>query len=121
MRSGEKLNNNEQEFVNNLDSALRKMPNYEGIVYHSLSSDIIEDIDGFWRECSNNSVVKYDSFTSTSTSIYDDSMDIQMVIKSKYGKDIRQYNPNESEILFNKDTLFYISEVKSNMIFMEEI
>ena len=121
LRSRAELSIQEKELVNNLDKALQKMPVYQGVVYRSLSSDMIEDIDAFWKKHSNDSIIKYNAFTSTSTSVYDDSMDIQMVIKSKFGRDIRQYNPNESEILFNKDTLFYISEVKGNIIFMEEM
>ncbi|MEE0060403.1 MAG: phage minor capsid protein [Acutalibacteraceae bacterium] len=121
LRSGAELSIQEKEFVNNLDNALKKLPIYQGVVYRSLSSDMIEDINAFWKNHSNDSVIKYTAFTSTSTSVYDDSMDIQMVIKSKFGRDIRQYNPNESEILFNKNTLFYISEVKGNIIFMEEM
>lgn len=121
LRSGEKLNNNEQEFVNNLDSALNKMPNYEGTVYRSLSSDMMENKEEFWKQHQPGNLVKYKAYTSSSLEVYDKGMDIQCVIQSKRGKDITLYNSNEKEILFEKGGSFFINKVIKNTIFMEEM
>ena len=52
---------------------------------------------------------------------YDDSFPIQYVITSKTGRDIRKFNSQEKEILFERDSMFYISKVVNNVIYMEEI
>ena len=88
LRSGTELSDDEKAFVSNLDSALNKLPSYEGTAYRSLSSDMIENIDSFWKTHSVDNIVSYEAFTSSSTSVYDTNMDIQMEIKSKNGKDM---------------------------------
>lgn len=121
LRNDIALSQNESEFVKKLDSALDKMPQYKGTVYRSISSRNISDIDGFWRIHKTNSTVYYPAYTSTSTEIYDETMDIQYVITGKNGKDIRIYNENEKEILFKRGTYFNIVDVKGNVIYMEEL
>ncbi len=121
MRSGAKLTDDEQRMVDNLDSALQKMPKYEGIVYRSLDSSVMSNPEKFWRLHTPDKIVTYDAFTSSSVSVYDKHMDIQMVIKCKNGRDIRAYNSNEEEILFERKSKFYVSGVKGSMVYLEEI
>lgn len=56
-----------------------------------------------------------------SEKVYDDSFPIQYVITSKTGPDIRKFNAQEKEILFERDAMFYIIEIIENVIYMEEI
>ena len=121
LRSGEALNKREQTMADNLESALTKMPEYRGTVYRSLSSDMMKDPKHFWNEHAVGNVVSYDAFTSASTFVYDKNMDIQMIIQSKSGKDIRKYNSDEGEILFNRNSKFYVSGIKNNIIYLEEV
>lgn len=120
LRNGTSLSENENEFVKKLDSALDKMPQYKGTVYRSISSSNISDIDEFWNVHKKGYFVRYPAYTSTSTDMYDETMDIQYVITGKTGRDIRIYNENEKEILFKRNSRFYIRDVINNTIYMEE-
>lgn len=121
LRSGVKLPDEYAELKRTLDYALVKLPNYNGTVYRSISSEYIEDLEAFYADHSVGNTVSYKAFTSASKEVYDETMDIQFVIKSKRGKDISKWNPNESEILFKRGTFFGIVERKGNTIYMEEL
>ena len=45
LRSGEELSEYEKRIVDGLDTALQKMPKYEGTVYRSLDSSMMGDVD----------------------------------------------------------------------------
>ena len=115
------LNEDEKAIVSGLDSALQKMPKHEGILYRSMSSDMIEDLDEFWALHQVGKVVTYDAYTSASLEVYDDTMDIQCIIQSKNGRDMTGYNPNEQEILFERESSFIILDRQDNTIFLEEV
>lgn len=120
LRNGEKLSQEDEVLVRNLDSALDKMPNYEGNVKRSIL------LFGFDKSEFDNryrvgNIVEESFYVSTSTSIYDESMDIQMEITSYTGKDIRVYNPDESEILFRRGTKFIVTDIKNGVIMMREL
>lgn len=121
LRNGLELSADEQQVVQNLDSALSKMPVYKGTVYRSIRSAEIEDLGGFWDTHQPENMILYPAYTSASTTVYDDEMDIQIIITSKSGRDIRKYNPNENEILFARDSKFYCVESDGNTIYLEEI
>ena len=114
------LSDADKAIVQDIDNAIQKLPVYEGTVYRSLSSDMMIDADSFWERYRPGSIVVESAYTSVSESIYDDGMDIQMVIQSKRGRDMREYNPNESEVLFPRDTKFKVVKVEGTTIFLEE-
>ena len=120
LRSGIDLTAEEQKTVDNLDSALEKMPKYEGTVYRSLSSDMMNNPQEFWQLHQTGNFVQYKAYTSSSLEVYDETMDIQCVIQSKNGRNITAYNDNEKEVLFMRDATFRIAAVKENIIYMEE-
>lgn len=120
LRNGQNLTDEEQQFVKSLDSALNKFPKFEGIVYRSLSSNMMSNPKKFWDLHQPGCIVQYSAYTSASFEIYDDSMDIQCSILSKTGRDISSFNRNEQEVLFGRDTIFRISSVEDNHIYLEE-
>ena len=120
LRSGSELLEDEKEFIGDLDAALDKMPKYEGTVYRSLSSDMILDVQEFKRLHQPGNYIKYSAYTSSSLEVYDDTMDIQCIIKSKNGKNIMAFNSNEQEVLFKRDSWFYISKIENDIIYLEE-
>lgn len=120
LRNGKLLTEYEQEWVKNLDAALEKMPEYRGMVYRSLDSSRIMDLDAFWREHSLGKTVFYPAYTSASTRIYDETMDIQLIIHGKHARDATAYNPGENEILFKRNSKYRVVKVEANMIYMEE-
>lgn len=121
LRTGASLSNEQEKLIENLDAALGKMPLYQGLVYRSMDSSMILDIDDFWAKHVIGQKISYSAYTSSATKIYDDSMDIQIVMKSKTGRDIRQYNSDEFEILFLRNSSFVVVDRKDNIIWMEQI
>lgn len=81
---------------------------------------MIDDIEIFLGEHNSRELVSYNAYTSSSTSIYDEIMDIQIEIKSLNGKDLRMYNENEQEILFKHGTKFFVTKRAGRNIWMEE-
>lgn len=121
LRRGLKLTESEINWKTALNKALEKLPEYEGIVYRSISDFGILDINTFITSYEQGQIKRFPEFISTSLEVYDESMPIQYIIKSKHGRDIRKYNPNEKEILFKSDACFLIMKVEGNVIWMEEI
>lgn len=120
LRSGVKLSASDKKLIKSLDSALDRMPEFTGTVYRSVSSFGV-DTEAFVKSHIPGEVRNFEQYISTGSTVYDSSFPVQYVIKSKRGKDIRAYNPNESEILFKRDALFNIIKVEDNTIFMEEM
>ena len=97
--------------VNDLEKALNKMPNYEGIVTRSVWINN-EDIDHFLKDYPVGEKIRHKSFLSTTAGdIYNPEARVQMIIKSKTGKDIRKYNKEEQEILFNRNIDFLVEKI----------
>lgn len=120
LRCGTELNSNEKRIVRDLDSALSLLPDYKGIVYRSMSSSMM-DINLFNALHQIGNAISYKAYTSTSKSIYDDSMDVQLVIKAIHAKDISVWNVSEQEVLFGRNSYFIVKNRRGNIIFMEEI
>lgn len=121
LRKGEKMTDALEELKSNLDRAIVKLPKYNEEVYRSLSLSMMGDVEGFNKEHQPGKTVIYTAFTSTGTSVYDEDMDIQLIIKCKNGADLRTFNPNEQEILFGRESSFFVTERKGNTIWMEEM
>lgn len=121
LRRGEKLTKQEEQSVKAMDSALQKMPKYEGTVKRSLSDFGIPDVDGFVESYVPGELKIFNEYLSSSTEVYDDSFQIQYVIQSKNGRDIRKYNSTEKEILFERGSSFIVTRVDGHTIYMEEL
>jgi len=120
LRSGRELTPEQQNYKRNLDIALAKLPDYSGTLYRSLTSDFM-DMDEFRAAHQVGNIVRYPAFTSSSKEIYDDTMDIQMVIQAKHGKDISLLNPQEKEVLFRRGSQFVVTKIENGVIYMEEL
>ena len=121
LRIGLALGEAEQALVRDLDSALDKIPVYQGTVFRSLSDFEIEDVDNFLQSYIPGEDVRFSEYLSTSTAVYDKSMPIQYVIRSRNGHDIRLFNRAENEILFAKGSRFKVMRVDGHTIYLEEI
>ena len=125
LRDNLDLTRQQQEFLNNLDKALDKIPNYNGIVQRSLMLDK-KQLNSFLELHQEGNVIKYKAYTSTTSgNRYNDFSNVELLIKSINGKDMRKYNREEQEILFKRNTKFkVIRKEKINDIYyiqMEEI
>lgn len=110
-----------RETIEQIDKAVEKLPVYEGTVYRSLRSEEMVDAITFLEQHKPGSIVTYPAFTSSGTEIYDDSMDIQIIIQSKQGRDMRMYNPLEQEILFKRGSRFLVEKREGKKIWLKEI
>lgn len=115
LRTGAKLSDQERQFVQNLDSVLSKTKNYKGTVNRSISFMYDNDIKEFVAKHKVGRNVYYNQYLSSTTdSVYNDEAQVQLHILSKHGKDIREYNQREREILFNRDASFTVKTVENN-------
>lgn len=121
LRRGERLTKEEQQSIENLDSALKKMPKYKGTLYRSLSEFGIPDVEEFIKGHIPGRPIQFREYLSTSEVVYDESFPIQYVIQSKSGRDIQKFNPGEKEILFERNTWFIPTKIEGNIIYMEEM
>jgi SPP1 gp7 family putative phage head morphogenesis protein len=120
LRKGMELTDEEKKWVRDLDSILDKMPEYKGTVYRSVSDFGIENVEKFINSHVTDSEFRSSAYVSSSERVYDESFPIQYVIESKHGKDIRTYNQGEQEVLFKRDSVFYVTKVENNIIYLEE-
>ena len=107
-------------WTQDLDRALDKMPEYKGVVYRSLSDFGIEDVDAFVKSYKVGDRKIFTSYLSCSEEVYDESFPVQYVIQSKYGKNILKYNQTEKEILFKRNSVFWVTKRDGNTIYLEE-
>lgn len=121
LRGGIPLSKAQQAIVHDLDQALLKLPAYKGTVYRSLRSEEMVDADAFLRAHNPGKTVTYPAYTSSSSTVYDEAMDIQMIIQSKQGCDMREYNPLEQEVLFKRSSTFLVEKREGAKIWLTEI
>ena len=121
LRDGYELSDSQKIMMRNLDKALEKLPNFEGITYRSLDSGRIKDVNEFWKKYQVGNIVSESAYTSTSTAIYDDDFDIQMVIEGKSGRDLRGYTDFENEIVYPRKVKFVVTKREGTTKWLKEI
>ena len=125
LRNGEELTDSDKLFVRHLDSALDKLPKYEGDVVRELKLTRDEAI-AFALNHKVGKPVRYRAYTSTSTKAgYHDFPNIVMKLKSTKGIDLRSFNPGESEILYKRDSEFKVIDItfdkNKTIVHLEEL
>lgn len=102
------------QFINSLDSALSKAPKYHGSVNRSVKIDSQEQLNTILSIFSNDDRTgSWGSYISSSKGVYDESMKLQFIIKSKNGRDLSSLNDEGGgEILFKRQTKFKYIDLK---------
>jgi hypothetical protein len=114
LRNDISLTAEEDKILNNLDSALKKMPKYKGNVTRSISISR-EDIDYFLKDYKEGNIIEYKAYTSSTIGdVYNPDARVQITIKSKNGRDITKYNNDEQEILFIRNSKFKVLKVDNS-------
>ena len=124
LRHGAKLSIPETMQMRALDAALDKLPEHRGVVYRSVSSFGIDDVDAFIKSHLIGAPRKFPSYISSNINeVYDKSMEIQYIIISRHGRDISKFNPipGENEVLFRRNTIFVTTKIEGHTIYMEEL
>lgn len=126
LRNNLTLDNRLTKVVEDLETALDKLPNYEGTVTRSVWINS-EDIEHFLKEYPVGQKMRHKSFlSSTAGETYNPEARVQMEIKSKTGKDLRKYNKEEQEVLFKRNVEFYVEKIDTSddyyvKIYLEEV
>ena len=110
-----------RQITHDIDQALLKLTAYQGTVYRKLSSAGMVNVEEFWRKYIPGNRVIETSYVSCSTELYDETMDILMVIQSKKGCDMREYNPLEKEVLFRRGSMFIVEKREGNILWLTEM
>lgn len=127
LRTGEQLTVDEQVFVTNLDSALKKVPTYQGHLQRSLIFESDDDVRAFLQTHQKGTKVEYRQYISaTQGDTYNPDGQIQMMfVNTKFGRDISFLNVAEAEVLYERGQSFGIFNVVQidgkYYLFMEEI
>ena len=98
----------QENFKNDLDSALEMVPKYKGVVNRTICYMNNEHLKNILSIFDNKERIgSWGSYVSSSKDIYDDSMNLWFRIKSKNGRDLSLRNQEGGgEVLFARDTKF---------------
>lgn len=112
--SGQTLTEEQIKFRDSLDSALAKVPKYQGTVNRSVFIENQEQLNNILNIFDNKEMTgSWGSYISSSKRIYDESMTLQFVIKSKNGRDLSSLNDEGGgEILFERKAKFKFIALK---------
>jgi len=127
LRNGEELSEDMQKVFNDLNSALDKLPIFEGKVVRELNFNYNESgLNAFLDKFMVNEEIEFSEFLSSSVDGgYHANPDVILYLMSKNARDIRMFNEAEQEILFKSDSVFKIlykqKTDKVNRIYLEEL
>ena len=113
--NNEKLSEEDKEYVQNLDNALKGMPIYKGWVKRCVYVRDSEDVSNILSIFDNEQRIgHWNSYISSSLEIYDTSFKMIMRIKSKTGRNLSTLNDEGGgEILFMRNTDFQLIDIKN--------
>lgn len=108
------LTKEQQQFVNWLDSALKKMPTFEGNLVRTINfsdwPDSQERVEKFLEVFNPGCIITTKEYWSTSKVLgYDDNANIRIFIQdSKSGRDISTIGLDEKEVLYERKSRFAV-------------
>lgn len=100
--------------VEHLDSALKKMPCYEGDLTRSLYFGNKQLAEEYIRNLKVGEVIISEGFMSTTcgNELYNPDGEIQIYIKnSKKGRDVSPFNSSEQEVLYERGFKFRVQYI----------
>lgn len=104
------LTDSEKEWMENLDQALGKLPNYEGDLNRSLTFPFEGDARKFFDSLVvDKEYVPGQYLSTTKNGVYNEEGQVQIYIQgSQKGKDLGQLNDMENEVLYPVDIKFRV-------------
>lgn len=114
LRKGLELNDMEKEMLHSLDSALRKIPKYEGNLSRSLYFGNEQSVKEFVKIFESNDIVPFREFISTTSSrkLYNPDGEVQIFIyNSKRGRNLSGFNVKEAEVLYERNSEFRVVKI----------
>ena len=120
--------------ITNISTAIPKLPKWDEVVYRGMDTErfsSVDELNQFFQEMSNNSLVTMPAFTSTSINreVAERFSKGRIIfkIKSRRGVYLGKFSSagGESEILFDKQSIFKIVNVQqegfTGLIELEEL
>lgn len=102
----------DKKMIKDLDSALDRMNNYIGNVVRVLNIEDKDAMNKFMEEHQVGNTVTYKEYLSSSNKEgYNPGSNIKIYINSSTGKNIMAYNPDESEVLYKRNSSFVVKEI----------
>lgn len=114
----QKLPSKEREFTQQLDSALSKLPNYEGDLIRTVDfsdyPDPKERLEKYMEQFVSGKSTKIHQYWSTSKEEgYNKKAQVRIYIQnSKNGRDISSIGLDEKEVLYERESEFYVLSKK---------
>lgn len=114
LRNGDVLTEDDKEWIKNLDKALDKTPTFKGHLIRDVEIRDKTALSKFIKEHEIDKIVKYHQYISTSSkNSYNDYANIRIyIVNSTKGKNIINFNKEETEVLYKKDCSFKVIGVK---------
>lgn len=112
LRNNTKLSDEQKQIINSLDNALNKCEKYKGNVVRVLDIRDKENLNKFIQQNQKGQEITFKEYLSFSDkNNYNENANIIIYTISKNGRDIRKYNPEESEVLYFRNSKFLVENV----------
>ena len=113
LRNNLKLDNIQENIVKHLDKALNKCKNYNGNIVRVLDITDNKKLKEFIEMNKINEPIMFNEYLSFSNkSNYNSNANVVIYTVSSKAKDLRNFNPNESEILYSRNSRFIVENIK---------
>ncbi|MEG0643261.1 MAG: ADP-ribosyltransferase [Clostridia bacterium] len=121
LRNNIKLNEQDNILIKNLDSALEKCYNYNGLISRTLKIPENE-LEKYLNKNKIGDKVIYNEYLSFSNKAgYNNNANVIIYVNSSKGKDVIKYNPSESEIIYKRNSKFKVENmVRINGVYYME-
>ena len=112
LRENKELSEKMKKIRDDLDNALAKCKNYEGNVVRVLEIKDKEKLDAFIKANKVNEPITFKEYLSFSSKPnYNTDANVIIYTVSNKAKDLRRFNPKESEILYQRNSSFIVENV----------
>lgn len=113
LRNNLKLDDIQENIVKQLDKALDKCRNYSGNIVRVLDITDKKELKKFIHMNKLNKPIMFNEYLSfSSRNDYNKNANVIIYTASNKAKDLRNFNPNESEILYPRNSKFVVEKTK---------
>lgn len=113
LRNNLKLDDIQENIVKQLDKALDKCRNYNGNIVRALDITDKKELERFIHMNVLNKPIMFNEYLSfSSKSKYNENANVVIYTVSNKAKDLRNFNPDESEILYPRNSRFIVENIK---------
>lgn len=113
LRNNSKLDNIQENMVKHLDKALDKCKNYNGNIVRVLDITDKKELKKFIHMNKLDKPIMFNEYLSfSSKSKYNENANVIIYTVSNKAKDLRNFNPDESEILYPRNSKFIVENIK---------